>query len=251
MPERKEIVIKEHAESLAEAGADLIVSAALESVQRTGRFILAISGGSTPRAMHRALGREPRLSKIPWPGVQIFWVDERCVPVENPASNYGQAREDFLDRLPVTSGQIHPMPVALPPEQGAEQYQTELSSIFTGSGSGIPDFDLILLGMGPDGHVASLFPEQQVLAEKQKWVAVVKGGNPNVRRLTLTLPVLNEARRIIFLVSGKTKASIVRTVLEKDAEHLPAAMIAPRHGTVTWLLDREAASELSGAQSTR
>ncbi|MBW2622822.1 MAG: 6-phosphogluconolactonase [Deltaproteobacteria bacterium] len=251
MPERREIVIKEDANSLADAGADLIVSAALESVQRSGRFTLAISGGSTPRAMHRALGREPRLSKMPWSGTQIFWVDERCVPVEDPASNYGQAREDFLGGFPVTSGQIHPMPVDLPSEQGAEQYQTELSSIFTVNGYRFPDFDLILLGVGPDGHVASLFPGQEVLAEKEKWVATVKGGNPDVRRFTLTLPVLNEAHRIVFLVSGRSKALVVRTVLEGEAEHLPASMIAPRHGTVTWLLDREAASELSGAHSTR
>lgn len=250
MPERKEIIIKDDAYSLAGTGADLVVSAALESVQQTGRFTLAVSGGSTPRAMHRSLGRKPCLSQIPWPGVHIFWVDERCVPGYDPASNYGRARHDFLNRIPVKEDQIHPMPVDLPPEEGAEKYQDEISSIFKIGGHDFPDFDLIFLGLGLDGHVASLFPGQKVLAEKEKWVAAVKGGDPDVSRLTLTLPVLNEAHRIVFLVSGKDKAPAVKTVLEGDEENLPAQMIQPRTGRLIWLLDREAASMLSWTTQT-
>lgn len=207
-----------------------------------GSFTAAISGGVTPRALHRMLAEEPFLFRIPWDRTHIFWVDERCVPQSDPASNYGAAREDFLNRIPIPIEQIHPMPGNIPPEDGAMKYQKELMDCLDPPAGELPVLDLVLLGLGKDGHSASLFPGQESLDEKERLVLAVKSGNPNVNRLTMTLPVLNNARRIVFMVAGREKASVVRSVLEDRQADLPAQRIQPIHGKPTWLLDCEAAS---------
>ena len=207
--------------------------------------MVALSGGSTPRAMHRLLAEEPHCSDIPWKETHIFWVDERCVPVDDPASNYGLAKKDFLHRIPIPIEQIHPMPGGVPPEEGAKKYQEEMEVFFQKGEEGFPLFDLIFLGMGKDGHTASLFPGKPSVVTSERWVAVVKGGDPDVYRLTLTYDVLNQAREIYFLVSGVGKAPIVKTVIEDKDAHLPSQKIQPMSGSLTWLLDKEAASKLS------
>jgi 6-phosphogluconolactonase len=197
--------------------------------------------------MHKLLAEEPFRSDIPWNKTQIFWVDERCVPVDDPASNFGLARKDFLERAPIPSGQIHPMPGQVAPEEGARKYQGEMEGFFQTVQEAFPAFDVIFLGMGEDGHTASLFPDRSSVVGSERWVLVVKGGSPDVYRLTLTYDVLNRAKRIYFLVSGKGKALIVKTVLENKDAGLPAQKIRPVQGELTWLLDREAASLLSGS----
>jgi len=240
------IVIESNAADLARRGAEIFSRTARESVGARGRFAVALSGGSTPRGMHRLLGKEPFLSDIPWDRTDIFWVDERFVPPNNPASNYGTAEKDLLDRVPIPSGQIHPVPTASPPDIGALLYQKELMNYFKSERNTSFHFDLIVLGIGTDGHTASLFPGQSSLDEKEKWVVAVKGGKPNVIRLTLTYPVLNSGRCIVFLACGKKKADIVKKALKDNESKFPAQRIQPLEGKLFWLLDREAASLLEG-----
>jgi 6-phosphogluconolactonase len=230
---------------LARTAAGIFRNTAKDCVTQTNLFTVAISGGSTPRDMHRLLAEEPYRSAIPWKETHIFWVDERCVPVDDPASNYGLAQKDFLERISIPLGQIHPMPGGFAPEEGAKKYQEEMERVFQIQEEDSPVFDLIFLGMGKDGHTASLFPGAKSPRAPDRWVIAVKGGDPNVYRLTLTYDVLNRAKRVCFLVSGRGKAPIVRTALENKESRLPAQKIQPVQGKLTWLLDREAASLLS------
>ena len=245
MPTKPEIIITDDPTQLARSAVGIFANAAKDCVTQKNRFTVALSGGSTPRAMHRLLAGEPISSDMPWDKVHIFWVDERCVPVDDPASNYGLARKDFLERLSIPLEQIHPMPGGGPPEEGAKRYQEEMEAVFQMREEDFPVFDLIFLGVGKDGHTASLFPGKRSVVASEKWVAAVKGGNPDVYRLTLTYKVLNRAKEIYFLVSGKGKAPIVKTAIENKDARLPAQKIQPMHGSLTWLLDREAASLLA------
>ncbi len=238
------LIIKSDPAALALAAADIFVSAAGECTARHGRFTVAVSGGSTPRQMHRVLAQEPFSSGMDWPNTHVFWVDERCVPYGSPASNYGAASEDLFQKISVATGRIYPMPTDLPPEGGAATYDAQLRSFFRSSQGAFPAFDLIFLGIGPDGHTASLFPGQPTLEERDRWVIAVRGGNPDVPRLTMTLPVLNHARRVVFLVAGREKAAVVKTVLDNDGTGLPAERVRPVEGILTWLVDQDAASLL-------
>ena len=242
----KRIIIEPNAVGLARRGAGIFSQVANKSFEKRGRFVVAISGGSTPRDMHRMLGEEPFRSNIPWENTDILWVDERCVPENDPVSNYGAAKKDFLDRVPIPKVQVHPMPGEGSPENGALNYQRELLKLFQAGGGELPVFDLIFLGLGTDGHTASLFPGQSSLKEKERLVVSVKGGNPNVSRLTMTYPVLNSGRQIVFMVSGKEKAGVVKTVFEGKQGGLPAQGIQPTKGKVTLLIDPGSASLLSG-----
>ncbi len=231
---------------MAKKGAKIFSQAAKKSVEKRGRFSVAISGGSTPRNMHRLLGEEPFLSDIQWDKTNIFWVDERCVPENDPLSNYGTAKKDFLNRVPIPEAQVHPMPGEDSPEKGALNYQQELLKSFKCGTGEYPVFDLIFLGLGTDGHTASLLPGQDSLDEKKRLVVPVKGGHPDLIRLTMTFPVLNSGRQIVFMVSGKKKAGVVKTVLEDKQTYFPAQAIAPANGVLIFLIDRAAASLLSG-----
>jgi len=239
------VIIEPNAADLARKGAEMFSKSAKDSVGLRGRFTVTISGGSTPRHMHRILAEEPYLSEIPWGKTHIFWADERCVPENNPASNFGLARKDFVDQVPVPPNQIHPMPADASPMEGAEIYQKAVIDIFHLRKGESPVFDLILLGIGKDGHTASLFPGQKTPDDKERFVIPVKGGDPFVSRLTMTLSVINHAKNIIFMASGENKADIVKTILEFPQARLPAQSIQPVNGTLTWLLDRESASMLS------
>ncbi len=240
-----QIMVTNDPSELARTAAGIFRTTAKDCVAQKNLFTAAISGGSTPRDMHRLLAKEPYRSDIPWKETHIFWVDERCVPVDDLASNYGLAKKDFLERISIPFGQIHPMPGGLTPEEGAKKYEEEMVRVFQIQEKDSPIFDLIFLGMGKDGHTASLFPGAESHSESNRWVIAVKGGTPNVYRLTLTYGVLNRARRVYFLVSGKEKAPIVRTVLENKDALLPAQKIQPVQGKPIWLLDKEAASLLS------
>jgi 6-phosphogluconolactonase len=244
MAENIERIIVPDSNRLAEKGAEMFCEIAKKSISDRGRFIVAVSGGSTSRGMHGRLSKEPYLSDISWERTYIFWVDERMVDFDHPDSNFGTARKDLLEKIPIPLGQIYPMPVTTHPEDGAGLYQMTLKTFFQSIGSDDPVFDLIILGIGKDGHTASLFPKQAFTYPLQSWVISVKGGNPNIFRLTFTYLVLNSARHILFLVSGKDKAPIVQTLLGDNAVDLPAKNIRPLKGTLTWLLDQEAASLL-------
>jgi 6-phosphogluconolactonase len=246
MTENQKIIIKKNAAMLAQKATTIFNQTDKESVDRHGRFVVAISGGSTPRRMYRMLAEEPYGSAIPWDKTYIFWVDERCVPENDPASNYGAAKKDFLNRVSVPEAQVYPMPGELPPKQGAQKYQKALIDFFHLEDGRFPTFDQIFLGMGADGHTASLFPGQDALDERKRLIVAVKGGNPDVNRLTMTLPVLNRARHIVFLISGKEKAATLKTVFEDDQARFPVQKIHALDRELTWLLDRESASLLPG-----
>ena len=245
MPGKIKIIITSDASQLAAKGAQIFCKTAKETIALQGRFAVAVSGGSTPRAMHRLMSQEPYLSDIPWQKTHIFWVDERMVAFDHPDSNFGTAKKDFLNIIPIPSDHVYPIPVMTRPEEGTALYQAKLKTFFHDMSSDNPVFDLILLGIGKDGHVASLFPGRPQIKEANRWVLNVKGGQPNVFRLTLNYTVLNNARQILFLVSGSGKAAIVKTLLENSQAQLPAVKIRPPNGRVIWLLDQAAASLLS------
>jgi 6-phosphogluconolactonase len=245
MEQKPQIIVAENLSGLSRIGAYIFAAGAKDAVVKRGCFRVAISGGAGPRPMHRLLAREPYLLEIPWSETHIFWVDERCVPVGDLASNYGEALKDFIDDVPIPHNHVHNMPVDFPPEEGALRYEQDLLKIFQFKSGEFPVFDLIFIGIGIDGHTASLFPESRALEEKDRLILSVEGGDPNVHRLTMTLPVLNNARKIIFFVSGKGKAEILHQLFLQGRKRLPAQMIRPRKGELIWLLDRDSASLLT------
>ena len=184
------------------------------------------------------------LASIPWEKVHLFWVDERCVPADDVRSNFGTARKDFLSQVPIPEKNLHPVRGEFPPEKSAKDYESELIGFFRLEEEEFPAFDLIFLGMGADGHTASLFPGDKALLEEKRRVLAVRGGLPTLDRITMTRPVLNRARRIAFLVAGREKAQTVRAVVSGDDPSVPAGMIRPSQGELVWLLDRAAASLL-------
>ncbi len=239
------LIIADDPSDLAREAADLFVRSAREGIEARGGFFAALSGGATPRETHRLLAEPPYLGAIPWKDTHLFWVDERCVAYTHPASNFGAAKEDLLSKIPIAEERVYPMPTTLLPEDGAARYAKDLEAFLPRDPGGVPRLDLIFLGIGDDGHTASLFPGQESLEEQKRWIVAVKGGIPDVHRLTMTLPVLNRGRRIVFLVSGKKKASVVKSILERKDAFLPAARLRPVDGRLTWLLDAEAASMIS------
>ena len=238
-----EKMVMSDSDALSEKGAEIFYQSAKEAVDHKGHFTVAISGGSTPKGMHRLFAQEPYASQIPWRRTHLFWVDERLVAFDHPHSNFGAAKKDFVGGVPIPAAQVHPMPTTTSPDKGVASYEDELKNFFQTIHLNRPQFDLITLGVGEDGHVASLFPGHHSTASEQ-WVLSVKGGNPNLYRMTLTYVVLNNARRILFLVSGKKKAKTVKTIFENRQNRLPASRIRPLNGIVTWLLDKDAASLL-------
>jgi 6-phosphogluconolactonase len=244
MPKTQTIVATD-TDDLALRAAELFKAAARTHVEQRGRFVVALSGGATPRGMHRLLASPPALTEIPWEHTHLFWVDERCVPASDPESNLGTAWRDLLRYLPIPPENIHFVRGDFPPEEAANEYQMELIRFFQPGESEFPIFDLIFLGVGKDGHTASLFSGQSALNEEHRLVTPVRGGIPNLGRITLTYPVLNRARRIAFLVAGKEKAEMVKVLLEGARPELPAGKIKPLQGDVIWLLDEEAASLLA------
>jgi 6-phosphogluconolactonase len=226
--------------SLTRAAADLIASRARDAVSKSGRFTIALSGGSTPRPIYELLAKPPLRDQVPWSLVHIFWGDERWVPHDDARSNYGAAKKSLLEHVPIPSTNVHPVQYLATPEQSAAAYDADLRRFFGRD----PRFDLILLGMGADGHTASLFPTSPALNEQTKWA--VAGPGPDVPRVTLTLPTLNEAATVAFLVAGADKAPSVRTVLNPTPGEptLPAQLIRPTRGELLWLLDQPAASQI-------
>lgn len=230
---------------LAEAAARAIADAATDAVAARGRFTIALAGGSTPRATYMRLAQPRWAAAIQWHRTWVFFGDERCVPLDHPESNFRMAHETLLAKVPIPASQIFPMRCEHDdPDAAAAAYARALGEVFGLRRGELPRFDLILLGMGLDGHTASLFPGSPVLKEIFRPVAAVHAAAASVpQRLTLTFPVLNAAARVIFLVSGTEKAKTVKAVLNGDAL-LPAAMVRPTTGSLLWMLDRAAASLL-------
>lgn len=229
--------------TLAETAAHLIVDAATEAVRERGRFLLCLAGGETPRETYRCLALPAFSERMRWDQTWIFFGDERAVPPDHPESNYRMAYESLLSKVPIPEHQVLRMHGELSDaDAAAAAYAAELAGAIGTKRGELPRFDVVLLGLGIDGHTASLFPGSPVLREVFRTVAAVHVGAAQIpQRLTLTFPVLNAAARVIFLVTGPEKAKIVRTVLSEHGG-LPAALVRPTDGELIWLTDRAAAS---------
>jgi 6-phosphogluconolactonase len=234
-------------QELFAAAAEEVVRAANEAVAQRGRFTIALAGGSTPKSLYNLLATNARTA-LPWDRMFFFWGDERHVPPTDPDSNYRMADEAMLSKIPAAAGNIFRIKAENPDAAAvAEDYEQTLRKFFQTEPGQFANFDLILLGMGPDGHTASLFPGTAALQEKSRLVVANWVEKLKASRITLTLPVLNAAHNVIFLVSGTDKAPVLKVVLEEDlpGEQYPSKLVRPHHGRLIWLIDRAAASQLS------
>lgn len=234
-----EPVVLHGPDALAVEAARLTAEAIQAAVMRRGACAIALAGGQTPKGCYEYLGRPPYQRDLPWEQVSFYWSDERFVPLTDVDSNFRMARLALLDRLSLTNSQVHPMvDGAQGPSAAAEAYAKQLE-LLPRDANGFPRFDIMHLGLGEDGHTASLFPGDPVLEEARAWVRAVKGPKPPPDRLTLTLPLLNAARAVYFLVSGEGKRRALEAVLRGDGR-LPAARVRPADGDLRYLVDREA-----------
>lgn len=240
--------VEPDAAALAGRAAQYLTEMAGEAVADRGRARIAISGGSTPKAVFESLAdpAQPWLARMPWGSLDLYWVDERCVPPDHDESNYRMTREALLDKVPLRPEQIHRMEGELEPERAADRYESELRSSFRLEGAEQPRFDLIALGMGSDGHTASLFPYTEALHELDRLVAANRVPQKDAWRITLTWPVIDHASSVFFLVAGADKAEILKEVLTgpRDPERLPSQLIWPVSGILTLILDQAAAALL-------
>ncbi|MEJ2635826.1 MAG: 6-phosphogluconolactonase [Calditrichia bacterium] len=230
-------------EEMSRAAADFFVQTAKEAVEAHGRFIVALSGGSTPKETYRILAQAPFKQQVPWEKTYIFWGDERCVPWDDPRSNAHMTYDTLLKYVTVPSKHIFRMQCALSPKEAASQYEAVLHQLFDGDQ---PRFDLIFLGLGENGHTASLFPNSEVLTEKSRLVSEVYLPELEMYRITFTAYLINQAANVAFLVSGKKKSEILPKVIEgpRKPEELPAQLIEPLEGEIYWFIDQAAASGL-------
>jgi len=233
-------------EAVSRTAAEEFVRLAKEANAARGRFVVALSGGSTPRRLYQLLADAPFRGQVDWPTVQLFWGDERSVPPDHPDSNYRMTREAMLDKLGLAAGQVHRLLAERPDrDAAAQEYQNEIAQVFGVPADGPPPaFDLALLGMGPDGHTASLFPHTEALKETRRWVAPNFVPKFDTWRMTFTRPMLNRAANVLFLVAGEDKTDRVVQVLEgpADPDGLPSQSIDG--ASTVWLLDRAAAAKL-------
>ncbi len=237
-------------DALSRDAAGRFADASSRSIAAHGRFTVALSGGSTPRGLYRLLGNAPYSDSIEWQRVHLFWADERCVPPDHEASNFKLAFETFISKVRIPTEHVHRITGEVSAEIAAERYEVCLRQCF--GDDEWPVFDLILLGMGEDGHTASLFPGSAALREQVRLAVAVRKSPPDADRVSLTLPVLNRAQLVLMLVSDAAKARVLRSVLdENESETLyPAAMVRPVEGTLEWLIDKPAARLLSKYRSS-
>ncbi|MDY6874808.1 MAG: 6-phosphogluconolactonase [Chloroflexota bacterium] len=239
------------ADSLARVTAECFVTLAAEAIIARGRFVVALSGGSTPRATYALLASREFAPRVDWSCVHVFWGDERCVPPDHPDSNYRLARQVLLDQIPISADNIHRIRGELNPGQAAVAYQAELETVLGADGrvgsrsqpSSRGRLDMILLGMGADGHTASLFPGTAPLHEQTRWVVAHYVEKLGAWRVTLTPSAINAARHIVFIVTGGGKAKRLREVLlgPYRPDVLPAQIVRPADGRLRWLVDTAAA----------
>ena len=242
-----QLIIMDDAQALYVRAAEEIAHFAGEAICTHGEFTLCLTGGMTPAATYELLATRFQLS-VDWKEVQFFWGDERCVPPDDPASNFGMANRTMLSKLALRPEQIHRIRGENDPGQAASEYDHELRrSLRTDEPGEYPSFDLMLLGLGENAHVASLFPHHPALHEKNRLAVAVEVDATPKQRISLTMPLINHAERVLFLVSGENKAAAVKNVLQGsvDPEQYPAQFVKPNNGQVVWLMDRAASSRLT------
>ena len=231
-------------EEVAAAAAARFVELAQESVAERGAFSVALAGGSTPRRVYELLAGPELSAQVSWPATHVFFGDERCVPPDDPDSNYRMVNDALLSHIHIPAQNVHRIEGRGDAAANASRYEDELRGLFGDANH--PRFDLVMLGMGDDGHTASLFPRTAALAERRAWVAANWVEKLGAWRITLTAPAINAARHIMFLVNGAGKAARLREVFRgaQDPERLPSQLIRPADGTLEWLLDEAAAADL-------
>ena len=231
-------------DELAKAVAEFIVKIANEAIDTSGRFVISLSGGHTPKTLYGVLCTEPYQGRIAWNKTFVFWGDERCVSSDDAQNNARMAKIFLLDHVDIPQSNIYPVPVDLPPEKAAAAYENSIKQFF---GNEQPCFDLILLGLGENGHTASLFPGTDVLFEHTHLIKEVFVPEQKMYRITMTADLINKAWNVIFLVAGVEKAAILNTVLTHSyqPEQFPAQLIKPVNGKLSWFIDSKAAAQLS------
>lgn len=239
--ENKTIEVWRDAAEVAERAAEIFIETAKEAIKNQGKFSVGLSGGSTPKALFVLLAKENYASQIEWQKVHIFWSDERCVSPEDEQSNYRMANEALLKHVPIPRNQIHRMRGEDEPAKAAFDYERELVSHFK---TKVPRFDLVLLGMGDDGHTASLFPNTTAIDEIEKLVAAPFVEKFNAHRLTFTFKTINAAAKIIFLITGASKAETLKSILSKPQKDLPASLVNAMDGQLLLLISESAAHRL-------
>ncbi len=245
--ELPEVLVFTDTNSLARAAADQFISLAVEAIETNGVFTTVLSGGSTPHTMYQILATEPYSKQVNLSKFHFFWGDERSVPPDYPDSNYFHAKKTLLDKIPIPDTNVHRILAEKPPAEAADSYEEMLLEFFQSHPGAIRNncssFDLVLLGMGEDGHTASLFPNSEVIHESTRWVSAVYAERLGAWRITMTPLLLNKAAQVIFLVTGSNKNWTLQKVLygAYQPDRYPAQIIQPDSGKVLWLLDRAAA----------
>lgn len=240
---KPEIKVFENSEKLAEQLALDFQEEAKKSAKENRKFLTALSGGSTPAIFFKVLARPGFKEKIPWENIHFFWGDERCVPPDHPESNFGVTKSLLFDKIVIPAANIHRVIGEAAPEAEAGRYAEELRQIAPHAENGIPRFDWIFLGLGDDGHTASLFPDAATLQEQKKLCVTAKHPKTRQTRISFTFPLINQARRISFLVTGAKKRVVVRDILTQTetGRKLPASFVLPVNGKLEWYLDQDAA----------
>lgn len=246
MPCKPELQILDTADALFEAAAAEFAALVKEAVKSQGRFAVALAGGSTPKRLYALLAAQYGKS-LPWQNVYFFFGDERHVPPDDPDSNYRMANEALLSKIPLPPENVFRIKAEKDAEAAAEEYEQTLRRFFTLKENDIPSLDLVLLGIGPDGHTASLFPGTAALNENRRLVVANQVPKMKTLRITVTYPVLNHARVVMFLVSGADKTRIVREVLKNTKANLPSQRVCPESGKLLWMIDRDAGASLQAS----
>lgn len=240
----REIIICRDNDELSRKAAEQFVALARQAIAAHGRFSVALSGGSTPKALFSLLATGEFNEQLAWRRIHLFWGDERCVAPDHAESNFRMVKESLLSKILIPGENVHRMIGEIEPAIAAAAYEAELSRFFPSSQEKLPRFDLVLLGLGEDGHTASLFPGSSALNETKHPVATPYVEKLNAHRLTLTFPVINNAAQITFLVAGQSKAAVVKGILASQNSDAPAARIKPTDGKLSWFITQDAAGDL-------
>ena len=240
----REIIICRDVEALSRRAAGQFVTLARQAIAARGRFAVALSGGSTPKVLYSLLATTEFSSRLDWGKIHLFFGDERCVAPDHAESNYRMVDEALLAKIVIPSANVHRMAGEIAPEAGAADYAAQIAGFFHLQGTQQPRFDLVFLGLGEDGHTASLFPHSSALNEMNRWVATTYVERLKAHRLTLTFPAINGAAQITFLITGQSKAAVVQEILAGRNSTAPAARIEAKAGKLTWLISEDAAGGL-------
>jgi 6-phosphogluconolactonase len=237
----REVIICADIAALSRRAAEQFVTLARRALAARGRFAVALSGGSTPKALYSLLASDEFTAQLDWSRIHLFFGDERCVPPDHADSNFHMVQQALLGRIVIGAENVHRLQGEIDALAAAAAYESELRKYFAATGTTPPRFDLILLGLGEDGHTASLFPGSSALQQTLQWVAATYVDKFSAHRLTLTLPVINNAEQVSFLIAGQSKAAIVHAILTGSRSEYPAARVRPNSGRLSWFLTEDAA----------